>query len=237
MCSASSRCSTRDPSGSAFTPAVFELDRPSLAAVLRGLFTADGTVANYGEKSQYVALDSTSLELLAAGPAPPALVRHQVEALRESPRRHDGGAPARRPAAARASTPSSRCSPSGSAARPASCSSARSAFIPRAPRPRRCAGSTPRSPRYHDELTDRRRLHRAGRRGGRLRPHRARDASLRRERPRRPQLLRVHVPRRHRLQPRVDQPGEVPARGRRASTSRASATPAGSGRRCSRSAC
>ncbi|HEV8436511.1 MAG TPA: LAGLIDADG family homing endonuclease [Methylomirabilota bacterium] len=48
-----------------FTPAVFDLDRPALAAVLRGLFTADGTVANYGEKSQYVALDSSSRELLA----------------------------------------------------------------------------------------------------------------------------------------------------------------------------
>ena len=32
--------------------------------VLQGLFTADGTVANYGNKSQYVALDSTSLQLL-----------------------------------------------------------------------------------------------------------------------------------------------------------------------------
>ncbi len=47
-----------------FSPAVFELDRPSLAAVLRGLFTADGTVADYGDKSQYVSLDSSSLELL-----------------------------------------------------------------------------------------------------------------------------------------------------------------------------
>jgi ribonucleoside-diphosphate reductase alpha chain len=47
-----------------FTPAIYELDKPSLAGVLRGLFTADGTVANYGEKSQYIALDSTSLELL-----------------------------------------------------------------------------------------------------------------------------------------------------------------------------
>jgi ribonucleoside-diphosphate reductase alpha chain len=32
--------------------------------VLRGLFTADGTVANYGEKSHYVGLDSTSERLL-----------------------------------------------------------------------------------------------------------------------------------------------------------------------------
>ncbi len=47
-----------------FTPAVFELDRPAVSAVLRGLFTADGTVANYGEKSQHVSLDSTSGELL-----------------------------------------------------------------------------------------------------------------------------------------------------------------------------
>jgi ribonucleoside-diphosphate reductase alpha chain len=45
-------------------PAAFTLEPEALAALLRGLFTADGTVANYGEKSQYVGLDSTSLELL-----------------------------------------------------------------------------------------------------------------------------------------------------------------------------
>jgi len=45
-------------------PACFDLDRPSVAAILRGLFTADGTVANYGDKSQYVSLDSSSLEML-----------------------------------------------------------------------------------------------------------------------------------------------------------------------------
>ncbi len=50
--------------GKRFTPAAFELDRVSMAGVLRGLFTADGTVADYGEKSHYVALDSTSLTLL-----------------------------------------------------------------------------------------------------------------------------------------------------------------------------
>ena len=44
--------------------AVLALDRSSVAAILRGLFTTDGTVANYGEKSQYVALDSTSLQML-----------------------------------------------------------------------------------------------------------------------------------------------------------------------------
>jgi ribonucleoside-diphosphate reductase alpha chain len=47
-----------------FTPLAFTLDKASLASVLRGLFTADGTVANYGEKSQYVSLDSTSQLLL-----------------------------------------------------------------------------------------------------------------------------------------------------------------------------
>jgi len=47
-----------------FNPVAFALDKPSLAAVLRGVFTADGTVAHYGDKSQYVSLDSTSLELL-----------------------------------------------------------------------------------------------------------------------------------------------------------------------------
>jgi ribonucleoside-diphosphate reductase alpha chain len=47
-----------------FTDAAFRLNKAAQASLLRGLFTADGTVANYGEKSQYVALDSTSLELL-----------------------------------------------------------------------------------------------------------------------------------------------------------------------------
>ncbi|SHK57890.1 LAGLIDADG family homing endonuclease [Rhodothermus profundi] len=47
-----------------FTEEVFQLDRQSVAALLRGLFTADGTVANYGSKSQYISLDSSSQELL-----------------------------------------------------------------------------------------------------------------------------------------------------------------------------
>jgi ribonucleoside-diphosphate reductase alpha chain len=47
-----------------FSDAVFQLDRETLSAVLRGLFTADGTVAHYGDKSQYVSLDSTSVGLL-----------------------------------------------------------------------------------------------------------------------------------------------------------------------------
>jgi ribonucleoside-diphosphate reductase alpha chain len=51
-------------SGKRFLDAVYRLDHTSLAAVLRGLFTADGTVANYGDKAQWVALDSSSLELL-----------------------------------------------------------------------------------------------------------------------------------------------------------------------------
>jgi len=51
-------------SGKCFTADVFSLDRASLAGLLRGLFTADGTVANYGDKSHYVALDSTSIDLL-----------------------------------------------------------------------------------------------------------------------------------------------------------------------------
>jgi intein/homing endonuclease len=44
--------------------ACFRLTREEQAALLRGLFTADGCVANYGAKSQYVALDSCSKELL-----------------------------------------------------------------------------------------------------------------------------------------------------------------------------
>ena len=43
---------------------IFSLPLGAQKYVLQGLFTADGTVANYGEKSQYVALDSTSLQML-----------------------------------------------------------------------------------------------------------------------------------------------------------------------------
>jgi len=49
----------------ALTDEAFRLDRPSLAALLSGLFTADGCVGDYGDKTQYVALDSSSLELLS----------------------------------------------------------------------------------------------------------------------------------------------------------------------------
>jgi ribonucleoside-diphosphate reductase alpha chain len=45
-----------------FKPAAFDLDRSSMAALLRGLFTADGTVVQ--NTASYVGLDSTSLELL-----------------------------------------------------------------------------------------------------------------------------------------------------------------------------
>src|SRR5882757_5249595 len=44
--------------------ACFRLNREEQAALLRGLFTADGCVANYAEKSQYVSLDSCSKDLL-----------------------------------------------------------------------------------------------------------------------------------------------------------------------------
>ncbi len=44
--------------------ALFALPLSAQKCLLQGLFTADGTVADYGEKSQYVALDSTSSQLL-----------------------------------------------------------------------------------------------------------------------------------------------------------------------------
>ncbi|HEY1068434.1 MAG TPA: LAGLIDADG family homing endonuclease, partial [Pirellulales bacterium] len=50
--------------GKEFTDEIFLLDEVSLKPILQGLFTADGTVAHYGEKSQYVSLDSVSLKLL-----------------------------------------------------------------------------------------------------------------------------------------------------------------------------
>ncbi|MDO8537724.1 MAG: LAGLIDADG family homing endonuclease [archaeon] len=43
---------------------IFSLSLGEQKYILQGLFTTDGTVANYGEKSQYVALDSTSHELI-----------------------------------------------------------------------------------------------------------------------------------------------------------------------------
>ena len=46
------------------TPEAMRLDQPSAAALLRGLFTADGTVANYSGKSHYVSLESTSQGML-----------------------------------------------------------------------------------------------------------------------------------------------------------------------------
>jgi len=46
------------------SPAVFALSLSEQKYLLQGLFTADGTVADYGEKSQYIALDSTSLQLI-----------------------------------------------------------------------------------------------------------------------------------------------------------------------------
>ena len=50
--------------GKQFTDEIFNLGRASVREILRGVFTSDGTVANYGDKSQYISLDSTSLVLL-----------------------------------------------------------------------------------------------------------------------------------------------------------------------------
>ncbi|MGC1382035.1 MAG: LAGLIDADG family homing endonuclease [Candidatus Baltobacteraceae bacterium] len=47
-----------------FTDEAYRLDREATSALLCGLFTADGTVANDGEKSKIVSLDSSSLPLL-----------------------------------------------------------------------------------------------------------------------------------------------------------------------------
>jgi ribonucleoside-diphosphate reductase alpha chain len=43
----------------------FLLNKESVAAILRGLFTANGTVANYGDKYQYISLESVSSTLLS----------------------------------------------------------------------------------------------------------------------------------------------------------------------------
>jgi ribonucleoside-diphosphate reductase alpha chain len=54
----------RGSEGKCLTPAAFSLDKPAATALLRELFTTDGTVANYGKKSQYISLDSSSRTLL-----------------------------------------------------------------------------------------------------------------------------------------------------------------------------
>jgi ribonucleoside-diphosphate reductase alpha chain len=43
---------------------IFSLSLGEQKYILQGLFTSDGTVANYGDKSQYVSLESTSLQLI-----------------------------------------------------------------------------------------------------------------------------------------------------------------------------
>ena len=53
-----------DATAQRLTDRALRLDRPATAALLRGLFTAAGTVVDYGARSQYVGLDSTSEELL-----------------------------------------------------------------------------------------------------------------------------------------------------------------------------
>ncbi len=47
------------------TDAAYELDRKATAALLRGLFSADGAVADGGSKSRYVSLESCSIALLS----------------------------------------------------------------------------------------------------------------------------------------------------------------------------
>ncbi len=56
--------SDEGPEGKRFTAAAYDLDRPALAGVLRGLFTADGSVVKEGEQCRSIALDSSSRELL-----------------------------------------------------------------------------------------------------------------------------------------------------------------------------
>ncbi|MEM1041006.1 MAG: LAGLIDADG family homing endonuclease [Bacteroidota bacterium] len=53
-----------DASAQRLTDRALRLDRSGAAALLRGLFTAAGVVVNYGNRSQYVGLNSTSEELL-----------------------------------------------------------------------------------------------------------------------------------------------------------------------------
>ena len=54
----------RGSEGKRFRPRVFGLDEPSQAALLRGLFTADGTISGNAAKGYYVGLDSTAYDLL-----------------------------------------------------------------------------------------------------------------------------------------------------------------------------
>ncbi len=54
----------RSSAGKRLTDAAFGLSRSAIAGLLRGLFTADGCVYNYGTKSQSISLESVSLEMI-----------------------------------------------------------------------------------------------------------------------------------------------------------------------------
>ncbi len=185
-----------------FAPAVFDLDRPALAAVLRGLFTADATVANYGEQSRYVSLDSTSLELLRQTQL--LLLAFGIKArLYEDTRLAEATAARPHP------THSLRISR-------ASCPLFEQAigFHAESPKAQALARLNGDEPVAGEELTDEVLA---------IEPAGEADVfdltedghpPLRGGRARRAQLLGVPLPRRHRVQPRVHQPGEVPPRGR-----------------------
>ena len=72
-------CSIAAAPKSASPTQIYQLDRLSVAAILRGLFTAEGSIgSNQPGKAQYVALDVLVERTARAGAAPSSLVRHQI---------------------------------------------------------------------------------------------------------------------------------------------------------------
>ena len=171
-----------------FTDDIYCLDRASLAAILRGLFTADGTVVDSGVQGPVRGPRLHVARPPASRSSDAARFRHQGEAVREPPRRQaqrDASRRARRhegvPRAGDALPPRDPV-----VARPFE---REIGFVAREPEGRgagrlNCTVST-----YRDELHRRVRVDRAARRGGRLRPDRTCHEPLRCERAGRPQLL------------------------------------------------
>ena len=143
--------------------------------MLRGLFTADGTVANYGEKCQYVSLDSSSLELLQQVQL--LLLSFGIKAKLYRDRRVGDDSSAILPdgkGGTREYPVQPMFTACGSAAVSRLVFEREIGFHPGSPKAAALArAQPPQSRTYRDELTDRVESLESVGRGRRLRPHRA----------------------------------------------------------------
>ena len=197
-----------------FTDEIFSLDRATQAAVLRGLFTTDGTVANYGEKSQYVSLDSTSLELLQQVQL--MLLGFGIKGKLYENRRALGQDHALLPDGKGGSRlyPVRQMHSLRISRHSRVLFEREIGFLAESHKARKLSELNRNVTAYREEAGGPRGLPDALRKPRRFRPDRAADASFRRGRPGGPQLLGIHVHQRLGVQPGEPEPAEVPPGGR-----------------------